>query len=348
MDNNETGLIQIAQEAELVDTKTQMLMNSFKDSFEEARELAKGAKDIVVTSEDQVEEMKKARTLRLSLKDVRVKVENTRKSLKEGLIREGKAIEGMANIVKALIVPVEEHLERQEKFAELLKETRKRETEKSRHDLLAKYVENADIYSVHPDNLSEDSFRQMLETAKYAFEAKKEALRNEEANRIAKEAAQAAEQERIRSENERLKKEAEEREKQFAAERAAQKEKEDKVAAETARIRAEMAEKARIELEASETKAKKEAEEKANLLKEMEAKREAEAKALKEKEDAEKAARLAPDVEKLKILAKYIRELPLPAVKESSVDILVKRVERDLGSIALFIEKSIKSMEGKQ
>jgi hypothetical protein len=39
--------------------------------------------------------------------------------LKEQALREGKAVDGIANVLKALIVPLEEHLDKQERFVEI-------------------------------------------------------------------------------------------------------------------------------------------------------------------------------------------------------------------------------------
>src|SRR5713226_7711522 len=106
----------IITQSGLAENKVQELMSNFSTAFNEARALVDSSKDIIVTSEDQIEEMSKAREARLKLKNLRVTVENTRKELKEQSLREGKAIDVAANIIKALIAPVEEHLEKQEQF----------------------------------------------------------------------------------------------------------------------------------------------------------------------------------------------------------------------------------------
>ena len=49
-------------------------------------------------------------------------LKKVRKELKEESLRKGKAIDGVANIIKFLIEPVEKYLEDQEKFIEKLEQ----------------------------------------------------------------------------------------------------------------------------------------------------------------------------------------------------------------------------------
>src|SRR5450755_2638315 len=116
IDSSELSVI--AEDSGLEPTKVEGLLANFGTAYANAKVLANGATDLIVTDEAQADIMQDARRRRLAIKAVRVEVENTRKSLKEQSLREGKAIDGMANIIKALIIPVEEHLEKQEKFAE--------------------------------------------------------------------------------------------------------------------------------------------------------------------------------------------------------------------------------------
>src|SRR5688500_1953702 len=112
-------LIQIVESSGLEKTKADFILEKFQGHFKLAAEWEKKSKAIVVTDVNQVAEMKMAREGRLYLKKVRVEVEHARKELKEQSIREGKAIDGISNVLKALIEPIEEYLEKQEKFAEI-------------------------------------------------------------------------------------------------------------------------------------------------------------------------------------------------------------------------------------
>jgi len=109
----------IVQESGLEQSKAQVLLDNFKDYFQIAADWENKAKMIVVTNADQKAEMQMARTGRLFLRSKRITIENTRKALKEQSLRESKAIDGIANVLKALIIPVEEYLEKQEKFVEI-------------------------------------------------------------------------------------------------------------------------------------------------------------------------------------------------------------------------------------
>ena len=109
----------IIKKSGLESTKATAILTQFQDYFSIASEWEVKARSIVVTDESQKVEMAMARVGRLFLKEKRVAIEKTRKGLKEQALREGKAIDGIANVLKALIVPIEEYLNQQEKFVEI-------------------------------------------------------------------------------------------------------------------------------------------------------------------------------------------------------------------------------------
>jgi uncharacterized secreted protein with C-terminal beta-propeller domain len=196
-----TELQTIVAESGLEASKAQVMLNTFQDYFKIAAEWEAKAKAIVVTDESQAAEMKMARAGRLFIRDKRIAIEKTRKELKEQSLRESKAIDGIANVLKALLAPIEEHLDKQEHFVELREKQRKAE-----------------------------------EAERLRIEAEKKA----EEERLAKEAAEKAERERIAQENAKLKAEAEAREKALAEERAkVEAERKEREAAEVARRQAE-------------------------------------------------------------------------------------------------------------
>ena len=117
--SEENKLELIVKESGLEATKAQTMLKEFQDYFEIAAEWEARAKAIVVTSADQTVDMKIAREGRLFLREKRIAIEKTRKALKEQALREGKAIDGIANVLKALIVPLEEYLGQQEHFVEI-------------------------------------------------------------------------------------------------------------------------------------------------------------------------------------------------------------------------------------
>ncbi len=221
--NKENELVAVAQESGLQQNKIEALLSGFGDSFHKAKEIAAAANGITVTDESQTKEMQQARQARLELKNVRVAVEKTRKELKEQSLREGKAIDGMANIIKALIVPVEEHLEKQEKFAEIKAAERRARVFAERTAELSQYVDDVAAYDL--ENITDAAYDAVLAKAKQDKIEAEEAAKKAEAERIAKEKAEAEAREEQRKENERLKKEAAEREKAAAAEREASRKK---------------------------------------------------------------------------------------------------------------------------
>jgi colicin import membrane protein len=125
MNKNEGQLATIVEESGLEKSKADVLLAIFEDYFRLAGEWERKAKALVVTDESQTAEMKMAREGRLFLKEKRVALEKTRKKLKEQSLREGKAIDGIANVLKSLLVPIEQYLDEQEHFVE------RREAEKA-------------------------------------------------------------------------------------------------------------------------------------------------------------------------------------------------------------------------
>ena len=118
MAEEQKSLQVIVKESGLEGTKAKELLDNFSDYFTLAAEWEQKAKVLVVTDGTQVAEMKMAREGRLFLREKRIAVENTRKKMKEQSLREGKAIDGIANVLKALIVPIEDYLDEQEHFLE--------------------------------------------------------------------------------------------------------------------------------------------------------------------------------------------------------------------------------------
>lgn len=142
----------------------------------------------------------------------------------------------------------------------------------------------AEINRIEFENMSDDSFESFANGLKATYEAKIEAERKAEEDRIAKEKADQEAREQQRVENERLKAEAEKREKEIEAERKVN---EQKLADERAKAKAE-AEKIEAENKA---KLKAEQEAKAKLEAELQAKKDAEIKAEKERKEAELKAK---------------------------------------------------------
>ena len=128
------------KEFNLAPTDASFLLGKHEQDFKNVAIWAKKASKIIVTDESQKVIMEEARTGRLFLASIRNEVERNRKALKEDSLRRGKAIDGVANFIKDLIIPTEEHLKRQEDFVEL--------REKAKNDAIlakAKAEEDAEL-----------------------------------------------------------------------------------------------------------------------------------------------------------------------------------------------------------
>ena len=248
----------IVKESGLEQTKAQYILDKFKDAFEFADKWDRQSKTIVVVNEKQVAEMKMARVGRLELREKRIEIENSRKTLKEQSLREGKAIDGIANVLKALIVPIEEYLEQQEKFVEI-QEEKKREAIRIE---VEKKIE-ADRLKAEQDALEEQlRIKAENERLKQEAEAKEKAL---QAERAKVEAEKQEAERKAKAEQDRLKQEAEaklaeerkiaeakrkeEQEKAFVEAEKVRKANEEKLAQERAEREKERLEKERLEAE---------------------------------------------------------------------------------------------------
>lgn len=190
----------IVKEAGLAPTKAKYILERFQDYFEIASEWEIKAKAIKVTNASQTGDMAMARKGRLFLKEQRCVIETTRKELKEEALREGRAIDGIANVLKALIVPIEDYLDRQERFVEIQEEEKREamrlEVEKRiEEERIAK--EKADAEALEKARLENEKLRaEVIEREKKA-----QAERKKQEAILAKERAKG---EAERKEKERL------------------------------------------------------------------------------------------------------------------------------------------------
>ena len=335
-------LLVVAQQNGLEENQIKELGDQFTPFWDQVKAIEEQAKALTVTDESQVDNMQKARTFRLQLKNNRVAVENMRKRLKEKALREGKAIDGFANIIKAVIVPIEEHLQRQEDFIEERKRLEAIQRFEKRVLELGKYVADTSVYNLL--EMSEAGYQELLGTSRFAHDTRKKEEAKIEADRVAKEQAEAEEKEAMRVENERLKKEADDKAKKDAeAKKAA-----DKIQAEKdAKDKAEREAKEK-ELEAERTKAK-EAQDKLDEIKRAEEKAAKEAKEKQEKEKAEleekaRQAKLAPEKDKLFSYSEQLKSIPAPEGLSLAGQKIVENVEKKLLDLSQYIKDQLKNL----
>ncbi len=319
--NNE--LVAVIEQQGLQPSKVDSLMSSFAGYFTEAKKIAGESKDIVVSNEAQIEDMARAREYRLKLKEIRVNADKTREELKSQSLREGNAIQGVFNIIKALIVPVEEYLEKQEKFAEFKEMERKASLYGERVEKLSKYVTDVTLYNIK--DMADEVFANLLAGCQASWEKAREDEANAEKDRLAKIESDKIEQEKIRIENQKLKEEADKREAEIAKERAKQADALKKLNDEKEKVEAKL----RAEKEAQ---VQKDADDRAKI--------EADNKA---KEEIERQKLLAPDKEKLLEFAVKLSLVTAPAVKSKDADtILGKAMSKVLEAVAILQEESKK------
>lgn len=345
-----------------------ILRSTFEEMFAKADEWTARAREIVVTREDQKREMKLARESRLALREIRVNAEKARKRLKEDSIRQGKAIDGIANVLKALIEPIEAHLLEQESFADRAAEARRDALAAARAEALRAYGVDPSVFASLGE-MTEESWNATLDGARVAHEAKAEAARKEaeirrEAERIAAEKREEERQAQVRAEaarvererlqteeNARLRREAEEREAAAKAERdrleaeKAQIESEARAAKEAAEAAAraarEEADRAAAALEAERQTARdREAAEVARVAAEKAAAEQADRDRKAAEDAAREAAELAPDREKLAALAATLRAIKLPTLTTKRGQAAGAKVADQLAKTIAWIERT--------
>lgn len=321
----------ILSEQNVAKENAKALLEAFGAPFEEAGVILSSYETIVVTDESQKDLMAEAKQKRLTLKKIRTTVENKRKELKEDSLRTGKAIDSVAKFVKDAIVPAENYLELQEKFAEMQEAKRVAARREERLQKMQPYTDNPFIYDFF--QMSEDDFNELLATLKLQHEMKLAEEKRTEEERLAKEKAEAEEKERIRAENAKLKEEAEKREAELEKERKAAEEREAKLQAER-----------ESEQRAAQKKLDEEREKREAIEAEQRAEREKLEAERKQQEEQQRQALLAPDKEKLLALAVKIEQTELPALASKDAQAVLNQVEELLGKVSTYIRGNVKGL----
>lgn len=330
VENADAKLVEFAGKTGLEQSSTAPLVAAFRPIFADARTALAESAGVAESVKDAtcVSEIKKARACRLAIRKVRLAGESVRKAQKANALAYGKAVDGFYNILEADLAPVEKALQDAEDTAERAEVARKDALESGRKAALAPYVQDVSLYAVR--DMTDPAFTALLSGVKLAKEQSDAAKAKAEADRIAKEKADAEERERIQQENERLRQEAIAREAAAKAERESAEKKLAEERAEAAKLAAEAKAKADAEIKAREAAAKAErdkiearareekaaADAKAKEERAAREKAEAESKALRDaaekrardEAEAKRKALLAPDKSKIKTLADSVSE----------------------------------------
>jgi len=327
------------------------LTGSFGEFFRRAEEWNAKAKAIVITDVSQTHEMKIAREARLALREIRLASEKVRKQLKEDSLRKGKAIDGMHNILKAIVEPLEQHLKEQEDYVELQQAKEKALREQERSQIIAPYLDMlGGPLSFSLGDMTEEQWESYIAGVKARHEQIEQEKAKAEAERIERERKEAEERAKIEAENAKLREEAEKREKQIAKEKAeaeakakAEREKIEaerkKEADEAAAKQAEIEAKAKAEREKIEAERKKEADARRKLEQEKAEKEQAEAKAKADAEEAERKKASAPDREKIEGFADLVAQMRVPEVSTEPAAIIRAEVESKVQGFSKWIHQ---------
>jgi hypothetical protein len=311
----------------------QTIIARFSQYMERIGEWEEKATALVVTDISQVDLIKQARETRLILKNIRVEADRVRKELKEDSLNYGRAVQGVYNAIEQRLSPIEEHLMKQEKFAEYAERDRMNALRAMRQDELKDFQEYVPL-SLDLATLSDEEYGKFRDMVHSQHDAKLARIAEEERQR--KEAAEAAEKERQRlaAENAAL---IEKQKKIMAAQREAARIADEKLAEERRIAAAELAKEreavriAKEKLEAAEAVRKQEESARANALKVM--------------QKAQAKAARAPDAAKLQTLANEIDAMVVPSMKSEEMQRIADNTRTLLTKTAVYIRQTLETIE---
>lgn len=271
----------------------------------------------IVNSELTTDLVKPAKELRNKLVKVRTGIAEIHKTQKAFYRAGGLFVDALKNKLTLPVEQMEEQLFNIEKHFENLEKERKANLKAERIKAFEPF--GIDVSFMPLDEMTEEQFKGQLDVAKTSYEAKIEAERKSEQERIA--AEQKAEEERKererleaerieaqRLENERLKKEAEQREKELAIERKKQAEEQAKKDAEA------KAEQGRLAKIAAEEKSKAD-----KLAADLKAKQDAEKAAIEAEEKRKRDLANAGDQAIFKDFYKTFKSVEFPKLNNKEV-----------------------------
>ena len=332
-------LMVIPQELEamavsLPNEKKLEIVSAVKNVFENVQKMRVQLEAINVADENDKVSMKLANTVRMAIRTERLAAEkfiDSKRETVQMLMSDFKTEDALWLKTKQLMQietkSVEDLAKYKETTGERIMAERKATLEAQRQLEVSKYTEYP---AAQLSDMEMQVYEAYLQGLKVAYEAKIEAERKEEAERLASIEAERLEQIRIKEENARLQAESEQKEKELAAERA-KAEAERKALEEKARKEREEAESIlKAEQEKARIEAEKAAKEKAALEAELKAKQQAEAEAVAKRNAEilaeEKAKALAAKAPRKEKLTKWVESFEIPKFEndEKANDILSK------------------------
>ena len=173
-------------------SKAEMIRATFEPMVEMLTDFEEKFNSIVAESGNGItpELSAKAKRCRLDIGKVRIETEKLRKEQKDEYLRAGKAIDGVANLLKWAVSDKENKLKEIEEHQKRIEEQRIAKLQLDRADLLSKYVEDAherDLGSMDEDvwaayiSQKEKDYNDRIEAEK---KAEAERIENERLNKL--------------------------------------------------------------------------------------------------------------------------------------------------------------------
>lgn len=171
----ETLVLHVEDMDSIEPSKAKMIKDRFTMISNKLFEYEKEYNDIVGQAKVEMskELQQRARRLRLTIKGLRTDAENIRKREKQEYLLAGKAIDGVANIIKWAVSRKEETLTEIEEYYERQEQARREKLQAERAELLTPYLMDTPC----PQNLwdmDEAVFNSMLEGQRLSYQRKKE------------------------------------------------------------------------------------------------------------------------------------------------------------------------------
>lgn len=101
------------------------IVAAFAPFFEQANVWQRQAEKITITGEDDTAGMKRARSLRLTIREERIAYDKKREKVKESALRRSQIIDAVARVIRETIEPIEAGLKEKEDYAEIQAQKRK-------------------------------------------------------------------------------------------------------------------------------------------------------------------------------------------------------------------------------
>jgi len=210
MENNLIVFDDVQDLRQIEKSKAEQIKNVFVPMTKMLHEFEAMYDNIIEESKKEITKdlIKEAKKLRLEIARIRIDTEKERKAQKEEYLRAGKAIDGVANILKWAVTEKEEKLEEIERYYERIESERLQKIQTERESELRKYVDiNYPVGKL--SEMAEDVWNIYIAGKRIEYNDRIIAEKRAEEERIAREKREREENERIRIENEKLREQQE-------------------------------------------------------------------------------------------------------------------------------------------